>query len=67
MTLPEGDDVPFGSRDPHALLGFSQVLSSYSGLMVSETGVDWKTYFVPLDRSSQKFPEIRMDYPRSKI
>ena len=24
------------------------VLSSYSGLMVSETGVDWKTYFVCL-------------------
>jgi hypothetical protein len=22
--------------------------------MVSETGVDWKTYFVPLDRNSQK-------------
>ena len=34
--------------------------------MVSETGVDWKTYFVPLDsldRSSQKLPEIRMDSP----
>ena len=24
------------------------VLSSYSGLMVSETGVDWKVYFVLL-------------------
>ena len=41
-----GVDLVYNEDFLRQIFNPKEVLSSYSGLMVSETGVDWKTYFV---------------------